>query len=1184
MGSLNITTLGTFQISLDGQVLAAFRTDKVRALLAYLAVEADRPHRRDALAGMFWGERSDSSARNNLRQALYNLRQVLREEDSDLPHLSVTSSDIQFDPVSDYRLDVIEFSDHLAASQAHHPGGLSLCGSCLEHLQGAVRLYAGDFLAGFSLPGCPQFEWWLLSQQELYHRQALEALERLGAYYEVNWDYRQASLYAQKEIELEPWRESAHRRCMRALALGGQRAEALCQYESCRVILMEEMGIQPTRETAALADAIREGDTLPLEGVRPRPVGPSLSPPELSPATPPATPFIGFESQLAQLDRHLGAALSGRARVAFVSGEAGSGKTTLLAEFIRRAMQTHGDLLAVVGGCNAQFGYGDPYLPFRQALHALTGELEGFQPVGILDGEHATRIWSALPFVLETLLTEGPDLADAFLPLEVLSRSVHTLGTGAATALAKFKTRGSGSQSGQLALFDQFTRVLVAISRRYPLILALDDLHWADQGSLSLLFHLTRVLGNSRVLLVGSYRPEEIALDRNGVRHPLQTLVNELLAQFGEMRVDLSKAGGWDFVNALLDSEPNGLDESFRRALFGLTEGHPLFSVEGLRDMQESGELVQDQAGRWVAGAELDWKRIPARVEAVIDERLARLSDDCRALVDAASVQGETFSAETLAVVLGDSEARVVEQLSGDLCHRHRLVFAQGVERFGQATRSRYRFRHALYQKQLYQDLDPVLRARLHQATGEALEKRFAQQAGHLPLTDDSPSRLAFHFEEAGLSGKAIQYHQAAGDQAYHLAANEDGIFHYERALEFLKSMPASPENDRQELLILITLGATLNTASGYADPELRRLYDRAGALAAQIDDSDLVSKVLFLVGTYHLACADYQGMLGTGEQLMELSRDRSIPWVSDMADFMLGVARLHMGDITLAQAHLQKIDQEIDPDLVNYTKSPVDQVRLLFPAFLSYILWLLGFPDQASMLNQQLLSSVKKVGYPYFLAYTLGNSSCVIHYLRGEVAQLHEHARELNDLATEKRFSMYQAWGKIFLGRAQVETGNVDVGLADLAAGLDAFRALRQKWFLPFLLGVQAEAFAVSGQNDAGLEILSEAIELANETGERFYEAELYRLRGEMLLAASGAEAEAEACFQGAIHISREQGARSLELRAVTSLAGLWASQEKAGQARQMLREIYEWFSEGFDTPDLGKASRLLASLETET
>ncbi len=1192
MPHLEINTLGAFQARLDGQSLAAFRSDKVRALLVFLAVEAHRPHRREALAGMFWGERPDSASRNNLRQALYCLRETLHDRGLGSSHLLVAPNDIQFDPGSDYWLDVKEFSLRMAACRAHHLGGLPLCEDCLKNLGAAVALYGGDFLAGFSLPGCPQFDWWLLSRQERYHRQALETLTLLGSWYESCGDYPRAAIYARRELELEPWRETAHRMRMRALALSGQRGEALRQYESCRATLAQEMGIEPSRETTDLFETLRAGGIPNLERARqPKEIPGTPSLRLVTASSPALLPFVGFQFELAQLECQLAAALSGRARVALIAGEAGSGKTTLLARFIQRALAAHGDLLATVGGSNAQFGFGDPYLPFRQALHLLTGELGGIGCAGALGEAHTARLWAALPTVLEALLEEGPDLLGAFLPLQALIRRRAPIsGEGGAAAIAKLealRARRAGkrsqtqSQIGQVSFFDQFTRVLLAIARRYPLILALDDLQWADHGSLSLLFHLARNLGDSRVLLVGTYRPEDLTPDPSVGRHPMEALANKLVAQYGEVRVDLSKAGGRGFVNGLLDSEPNELDAAFRQALYQLTEGHPLFTAELLRGMQESGGLVRDQAGRWVVGEKLDWERIPARVEAVIAERLARLPDACRALLDAASVQGEIFSAEMLAVVLGESEAQIVKQLSGELCQRHRLVFAQGLHRLGGTIHSRYRFRHALYQRQLYQDLDPVLKARLHQVTGEALESRYTQQAGNLPPADGSPSRLAFHFEKAGLAQKAIQYQQKAGDQAYRLAANEEAIFHYDRALELLKSMPGSRENDRQELLILVTLSAALNAARGYAEPALQRLFAQAGELAAEIGEVDLVSQALYLRGAYHFARGQYLSTLDVGEQLLEASREKSIPWVSDIADFMLGIGRLYMGDFRLARAHLQKIKEEVDVDRVDYTTSPADRARLLFPVFLSWSLWFLGYPDQALRLKRDLLARVRELGYPYILAFTLGMSGCVTRALRGEIGRLQEQAQELLDLSTEKGFGLYQAWGKIFLGRAQVAKGEVEVGLINLQAGLDAFRATGHIGFLTFMLAMQAEAYGAAGQIDEGLHSLGEAFCLVDEVGERIYEAELHRLRGELLLAASGAEAEAESCFQKALQVARGQEAKSLELRAATSLAQLWARQGKASQAVHALGAVYNWFEEGFDTPDLQKAARLLAGLE---
>ena len=259
MSQLAISLLGAYRVTLDGLPLNGFATDKVRALLAYLAVESETPQRREALAAMLWPDRPERVARTNLRQALYRLRRALGDRQATLPHLLVTAKDVQLHPGNRHWLDVIEFEAHLSAGRARPPGGLVLCPDCLARLEAAVDLYRGEFLAGFTLPACPHFAWWQLNVQQACHRQALEALHQLVVAYEAQGDCAAVRRVARKEIELEPWRESAHRRCMRACALCGQRGEALHQYEVCRVLLAQEMGVEPSAETTTLYEQIRSG-------------------------------------------------------------------------------------------------------------------------------------------------------------------------------------------------------------------------------------------------------------------------------------------------------------------------------------------------------------------------------------------------------------------------------------------------------------------------------------------------------------------------------------------------------------------------------------------------------------------------------------------------------------------------------------------------------------------------------------------------------------------------------------------------------------------------------------------------------------------------------------------------------------------------------------------------------------
>jgi DNA-binding SARP family transcriptional activator len=261
MSRLAITLLGSYRVTLDGLPLTTFATDKVRALLAYLAVESGRPLRREALASLLWPDRPRTLAYTNLRQALYHLRRALNDGPTSPPHLLTTVKEVQLNPAGDHWLDVEEFEALVSACPVHHLRGLTLGLDCLSRLEAAVELYRGDFLAGFTLRACQGFAWWQLCTQEACHRQALEALHRLAVYYEAQRDHDSVARYARREIELEPWRESAYRRCMRALALTGQRGEAVRQYEICRRELAQGMGVEPSAETVQLYEQIR-GDVL----------------------------------------------------------------------------------------------------------------------------------------------------------------------------------------------------------------------------------------------------------------------------------------------------------------------------------------------------------------------------------------------------------------------------------------------------------------------------------------------------------------------------------------------------------------------------------------------------------------------------------------------------------------------------------------------------------------------------------------------------------------------------------------------------------------------------------------------------------------------------------------------------------------------------------------------------------
>jgi DNA-binding SARP family transcriptional activator/pimeloyl-ACP methyl ester carboxylesterase/tRNA A-37 threonylcarbamoyl transferase component Bud32 len=507
--------------------------------------------------------------------------------------------------------------------------------------------------------------------------------------------------------------------------------------------------------------------------------------------------FVARERELSWLDAMLDAVLSGQSRVAFVTGEAGQGKTALLLAFALRAQMAYPDIVIAGGNCNAYTGTGDPYLPFRQILEMLTGNDEACPLVDQLRQEHAERLWSNLPVAVEALLDFGPGLIDTFVSGRRLLGRAAAYAKGGAIRLRELqdlleRRAAAPADTQQDDLFGQYAKFLQALARRAPLLLLLDDLQWADPGSANLLLDLGRRLQGCPVLIVGAYRPADVAIGRDGLRHPLERVVSELQRDRGEILLDLSRAEGRAFVDALLDSEPNLIGEAFRATLYHQTGGQPLFTVELLRDLQERGVLARDSAGRWAVTPRLDWSSLPARVEGVIGERVGRLDPRLRELLQAASVEGEEFTAEVVARALGADEHEVVRRFSRELDQIHHLVRALGVRRDDGVRLSRYQFQHNLIQRYLYQTLDEVERPYQHEAIGNALA------ALHGPRAPEIAAQLVRHYEAAQLPEQVAIYSEQAGDQARRSAALDEGIRYYQAALA---AWPASDPAGRARVL-----------------------------------------------------------------------------------------------------------------------------------------------------------------------------------------------------------------------------------------------------------------------------------------------------------------------------------------------------------------------------------------------
>jgi len=824
---LQLYLLGAPRIDLDSRPLTALTSVKAQALLFYLAATG-QAHARAALAALLWGDVPEELARANLRKALQALRQHLG------PFLHAERDAVSLAPDAACWVDVaaLEAALHEAAD-----GGD-------EHLRYAIDLYRGDFLEGFYVRGAPDFEAWWLAEQARLRELALHSIQQLAEHVAAQGDLAQAIALARRLLALEPWREQDHRRLMTWLAADGQRGAALAQFDVCRRILADELGVEPAAETVTLYERIRNGALEPSAPSRSysrvvTPRRPAFLETGVETTACAGEPFVGREPQLQRLAGFLDAALAGQGRIAFVSAEAGWGKTRLLEAFSQRAQAAHPELIVASGLGTAAAGAGDPYLPFREILRLLAADVEQKWSAGAIAQAHALRLWQFLPHVVAALAAHGRHLLGAFVPAETLLQRAaghEAVDPGLLRQIDELarQPHGQDAPANQERIFEEIGDVLQALARQQPLLLILDDLHWADPSSLHLLFHLARRLPENRLLILGTYRPEEIALPRAGREHPLAAHLAEFRRMFGDVWLELDRSPpdeAQTFVDALLDVEPHRLSRDFRRTLVRHTGGHPLFTAETLRDMKERGDLAQDEAGRWIARPALDWRTLPARVEGVIETRIRRLDPDLRDILEVASVEGETFTAQVVARVQGVDERSLVARLDRDGDQRHRLVQEQGIQRAGGQRLSVYRFRHNLFQRYLYSVLSEARRAYLHEDVGSALEALYGDDAGEVAV------ELAGHFEAAGMAEKAVPYLHRAGQRAIQMAANDEALAFLSRGLELLSVLPPGPIRSQQALNLHIALGEAQRNAGQVV--AAMDTFQQAAALAREAEASN---------------------------------------------------------------------------------------------------------------------------------------------------------------------------------------------------------------------------------------------------------------------------------------------------------------------------------------------------------
>ena len=877
------------------------------------------------------------------------------------------------------------------------------------------------------------------------------------------------------------------------------------------------------------------------------------SPSSISHPQSPIPTLVGREEELAQLHRWLENARNGERQIIFITGEPGIGKTALAEAFLDQ-VPTDSELWIGRGQCIEHYGAGEAYLPMLEALGRLCREPNGKHLIELLS-QHAP-----------TWLAQMPALLSA-VELEALQR----------------KTQGATRER----MLRELAEAVEVLTAERALVLVVEDLHWSDPSTLEWLAFVARRQERARVLVIGTYRPVEMLTDG----HPLKGVTQELFAHDLGKELALSRLSEGDVTAYLALRFPEGvLPTRLGQVLYQRTGGNPLFLASMVQELISRGVILQGQDAKWVFQgtiAELEtWT--PESVRHLLARQRERLLPDAQRVLEAASLTGLEFSAAAVAAAL-EVTAPQVEAQCGRLAEQQQFLRHTGISEWPDGTRAaRYGFLHALYQEFWHERVSVGNQQQWHLRMGERQEVGYGRRANEIAV------ELALHFAEGREYRKAIHYLQQASETAVRRSANQEAISLLTKGLGLLKTLPPTPELVRQELGLQTTLGSVLMAAKGYSSPEAGQAYARARELCQQSGETAQLCPVLYGLWGFYVVRAEYRTSYALAEQLLSLAESQHDTPGLMAAHFALGSSSFQLGELTVGRTHWEQglalYDLQEHRSLAFvYGQDPGVTSR----SWTALALWQLGYPDQALKSIHAAVSLAQEVAHPYSLAYAL-TCAAWCHQLRREEQRAQEQAEAGIALSTEHGVPIFLAMSTIHRGWALAEQGQGEEGIVQLRQGLAAFRAIGASEGQTYYLALLAEAQGKAGRAEDGLSTLAEALTAVHNTGERVYEAELYRLKGQLtlqfkvqgpkpvlsLVEGSKVEEEAEEYFHRAIDIARRQQAKSWELRAAMSLARLWQQQGKNAEARQLLEEIYGWFTEGFDTKDLQEAKALLDEL----
>ena len=866
------------------------------------------------------------------------------------------------------------------------------------------------------------------------------------------------------------------------------------------------------------------------------------------PAGPRSSVMVGREHALASLIGGLDDAAARRGRLFLICGEPGVGKTRLADEVATAAEAKR--MAMMVGHCS-EHDEAVAYLPFVEILESFVERPQSQDRLRVALGAEASELARLLPKLRNILPGLPPSRA---LPPAQARR--HLLNS----------------------FFDFAAR---AASAR-PALMILEDLHWADDSTLALLDHITRRLSDQPLMIICTYRDAEINITPVLAR-TLEELVRGRLAT--EMRLKRLPRGEVAAMLSSLSGKPP--PERVVAEIFAETEGNPFFVEELFHHLKDEGRLY-DAAGQFRSKLEIGEFDAPRSVRLVVARRLARLGRLTQEILAAASVIGRFFSFEVLQVLYGDDGDSILECL--EEAEKAGLLVSVATR-----PQARFAYSHELIRQAVLGGLSGMRRQRLHLKVAEAIEQVAStmSEPTYAKSPDQLAAQLAHHYERGGNPGKAVEYYLSAVRQLADLGSNVESIAMYNAGLELLGELPDDERRTKLEIDLRFAANGPLGDSKGLASAEIEQSIDRAIALCKRPGINwERTWWALYNAFWVHHLRPDTRRARDIAAELVAGAGENGTAAHIAEAETSLAWATMYSGEFGLADqafergwVHLESIKNRAStlppPDRSDREVRTIAQLgtpqnnRMVS----GWNLWLMGYPDRA-VERMNVATELANAGVKTMLADIHGFAS-YIHELRREPELMKARAEARLRISIEWGYPTGKALSEIYLGWADVIAGDLEHGIERIRKYVTELEASGCEYMYDRCLSFIAVALSRMGRSDEAIKTIDESFSFTDRTGQHYYEAELHRLKGELLLTRNPSDgARAERCFRSAIDIAHEQQAHSWELRAATSLARLAKGTKRKDEARTILTAAYGWFTEGFDTRDLKDARALLNEL----